>query len=637
MPAGATDSEEKIPFSAADEWDLIKIIAQQLSSRDPRVQVKELVDNALDAFSRKQYTPLNGKQVCVLIRKKDKRNPHIKVVDNGPGWEPHRAASDPGFQMPDFEYTVKHIGDSIKKKYAEFQKASDEGRLIGRYAIGLFGFWALGGRLTIYSRSLLEDGSVGPCSMMTWHKEVKDATIKHNVDAPPELSKRPGSVVIVDELQKTQMNLITGNILATYFSRACRTVLMKNADLELVVDDHGSKWFVKPKKYEGTKFKIARVETEGAFGYISMEIFANPPVDSIDEFQVPVFTKGAKAYNDITEIPELNVYPWNAKKVYGEINYPFGNLSPSRTAFVNDEWLGAFIKTMLGVTKQLGEFVDRLEAWKRAKQRSKFNQIFQETWQKIFKNLSPEWMQKGTGPNDKRPNPPPPPPPPIGPIYRVEVTPENARVAFRTVESLTARPYDKFGNIVRDSSLIYYWKLDERRLGQLTDDVKKTARFQAFNKEGITTLTVTVLQYIEDEGEEKTIKKTTATNIWVVKDLPPTPPPSPPSGDRPPNREESNLSEDGPHSKYDLEMKTVYINDHHSDYIKAKQNSEETLNRYINYCYATEIAVNRWKNLDPHDLSEKITELVSLAERTFDWKELLRKPKGRHRKEDENA
>lgn len=368
-----------------------------------------------------------------------------------------------------------------------------------------------------------------------------------------------------------------------------------------------------------------------------MEIYANPPVDSIDEFQVPVFTKGSKAYNDITEIPELNVYPWNAKKVYGEINYPFGNLSPSRTAFVNDEWLGAFIKTMLGVTKQLGEFVDRLEAWKRAKQRSKFNQIFQETWQKIFKNLSPEWMQKGTGPNDKRPNPPPPPPPPIGPIYRVEVTPENARVAFRTVESLTARPYDKFGNIVRDSSLIYYWKLDERRLGQLTDDVKKTARFQAFNKEGITTLAVTVLQYIEDKGEEKTIKKTTATNIWVVKDLPLTPPPSPPSGDRPPNREETNLSEDGPHSKYDLEMKTVYINDHHSDYIKANQNSEETLNRYINYCYATEIAVNRWKNLDPHDLSEKITELVSLAERTFDWKELLRKPKGRHRKEDENA
>jgi hypothetical protein len=381
--------------------------------------------------------------------------------------------------MPDFEYTVRHVGDSIKKKYAKFQKASDEGRSIGQYAIGLFSFWALGGRLIIYSRSLLENGAVGPCSMMTWLKEAKDATIKHAVEAPPELSKGAGSIVVVDQLQKTQMNLITGNILATYLSRACRTVLMKNADIELVIDDHGKKWFVTPKKYEGTKFHTTRVETEGGFGYVSMEIFGNPPVDSIDEFQVPVFSKGAKVYNDITEIPELNIYPWNAKKVYGEVNYPFGNLSPSRTAFVNDEWLGAFIKTMLDVTKQLGEFVDRLEAWKKAIQRSKFNQVFRETWQKIFKSLSEEWNRRGMGPN------PPPPPPPVvqvGPMYRVDVTPEDPRVAFRTIESFTARPYDIKGNIVRDSSLIYYWKL-EKPLGRLTASIRKEWRRRKDNQE----------------------------------------------------------------------------------------------------------------------------------------------------------
>ena len=231
---------EKISFSASDDWDLIQIIAHQLSSRDPRIQVKELVDNALDAFSRMNFSPLDGKQVKVIIRKKDKRNPHIKIVDNGPGWEPHKSSTDNLLGFPNFEYTVKHIGDSIKKKHAEFTKASAEGRAVGQFAIGLFSFWALGDRLTIYSRSLLEKGKNGPCSKMIWLKEVRDAEIVHNVDPPVELLNKAGSVVIIDQLQKAQMNPITGNILTTYLSRACRTVLMKNPDIELSIDDHGT-------------------------------------------------------------------------------------------------------------------------------------------------------------------------------------------------------------------------------------------------------------------------------------------------------------------------------------------------------------------------------------------------------------
>ncbi len=94
-------------------------------------------------------------------------------------------------------------------------------------------------------------------------KEVRDATIEHNINPPTELLQKAGSVVIVDELQKAQMNQITGNILSTYLSRACRTVLMKNPDIEVLIDDHGTKFLVKPKKYEGTKFSTTKVETEG--------------------------------------------------------------------------------------------------------------------------------------------------------------------------------------------------------------------------------------------------------------------------------------------------------------------------------------------------------------------------------------
>jgi hypothetical protein len=636
MSNTATGCEQKVPFSASSEWDLIRFIALQLSSRDPRVSVKELIDNAFDAFSSTRamkYRTQETKQVRVTIRKKQRSNPHIKVFDNGPGWEPHKDAADPRQGMPDFEYTVEHIGDSIKKKFAEFQKATAEGRSTGQFGLGLFSFWALGERLTIYSRSALENGGIGPCSMMIWLKEVKDATIKHGVDPPPELSKKAGSLLIIENLQKTQMNLITGNMLSNYVGRACRPVLMKTG-IELLIDDHGSIFPVEPTKFKGNKFPSMKCDTDGGFGSISMEIFALPRVDSPDEFQVPIFCKGARVYNDITEIPELNIYPWNAKKVYGEINYPYGNISPSRTAFVPDDFLGAFIKTMQEITKQLSVFVDKLEALKNARQRTRFNQIFREKWQEIFRNLPEEWRRVGTGPI---PPPPPPPPVEIGSMYRVEISPEGAKVAFRTAEAFTARPYDINGNIVRDPSLIYYWKFAGKPLGRLTDEMKRTCHVQAGSQAGITTLSVIVLQYVKDGEEEKTIKKTTAANFWVVEKLPPKPPPTPPTGDRLPNFEEENLGEDGPHSKYNPDLKLVSINTHNRDYLKARERNEETYYRYTNYCFAKEIAVDRWKNLDPHELSERIIELVSVSERTFDWKELTKKPQGRPPKRKESA
>jgi hypothetical protein len=220
-------------------------------------------------------------------------------------------------------------------------------------------------------------------------------------------------------------------------------------------------------------------------------------------------------------------------------------------------------------------------------------------------------------------------------MYRVDVSPEGSKVAFRTVETFTVRPYDTHGNIIRDPSLIYYWKLTGKPLGRLTDEMKRTCHFQSANQDGITTLTVTVLQYVKDGDEEKTIKKTAATNLWVVRELPFKPPPPPPSGDRPPSYEEKGMGEDGPHSEYDPVLKIVSINDQHKDYMKASEHSDETVYyRYINYCFSKEIAVERWKNLDPHELSERIIELVSISERTFDWKELAKKPKGRHPKEE---
>ena len=361
--------------------------------RDTKVQLKELVDNALDAFSRINFSPLEGKQVKVVIRKKDNMiliSRYLTMDLDGTHTKP---------QLTNYldclilSTLSSILVTQLRRKGSNSKKQAQKADRYGQFAIGLFSFWALGCRLTIYSRSYLGNGKIGLCSKMIWMKEEKEATITHNIEPPNGLSRKAGTLVVIDHLQKSQMNSITGNILCTYLSRACRTVLMKNSDIELIIDDHGIKSTVKPKKYEGSKFKTTRIETEGGFGFVNMEIYANPLVESPEEFQVPIFQKGAKVYSDITEIPELNIYPWNSKKVYGEINYPFGNLSPSRTAFVNDEWLGAFIKAMLKETQEVAQFVDRIEAWKRADKEANLIRFFEipgDKYSKVYQKIGAE-------------------------------------------------------------------------------------------------------------------------------------------------------------------------------------------------------------------------------------------------------
>jgi hypothetical protein len=612
---------EKITFSTSVPWDLIKIIAQTIS-RDPRLSMKELVENALDAFSRVPYSPPGCKLVKVEIRKKDRSNPHIRVVDNGAGWNPHKDPLDPCLGRPDFEYTVQHIGESIKKKW---DQQREKGSAVGQFGIGMLSFWALGERLTVYSRPILDDGKVGPCSLMVWFKDKEEAEYRHDVDPPAELAKNAGSVIIIDGLEKAQTNLITGNILARYLSRASRT-LLKNTGASLEIDDHGVVFPVIPKKYEGVKFPVEKVDADG-FGQISMEIYASPPVESPEEFRVPVFKEGAPAYHDITELPELNLYPWNAKKIYGEVNYPFGTLAPSRTGFVNDQFLEAFVKTMKDITAQLAEFVDRVEAQKKARQKDKFYAIFREKWEEIFKQLPEEW-QKKVGPG---PPPPPPPPPVAGPMYRVEISPANPKIAYRDVESLTARPYDIDGNILRDveHSLIYSWQSIGKNVGNMSDDMKKTCHFQAGSKQKIGTLKVTVLQYIE--GKDEPIIKKATTNVFIVPELKVRIPPPPSRRNAPPVGDDDDLGEDGPHSKYDENLNTITVNNHHKDWIAAERKDSETLYRYFNFCYAKEIAVDRWKFLDSHELSEKIMDIVAMSERTFDWKDIVKQRRRKRR------
>jgi len=620
MPKQLAVEERRIRFSTPDDWILIEHIGR-IQSVNPLRSLKELVDNAIDAFARNpSYLPKEGKKVKIEI-KKDGAHGYLKVEDNALGWQPDTEGK------PNFEFSVQHIGDSIKKVMKEYKKARDEGRVIGQFALGLLSFWALGSRLTIFSRCLLDSKKIGSCSRMVWLRYVREATISDDITAPKELSQSSGCVVIVDQLEKARMSLVTGTQLQKYLARACRTRLLKTG---VVVEIYykGKKYVVKPMKYEGTPFPKSEYHTKGGFGAIDLEIYLFPPgVESPEEYKVPVFAKGAKVYNDITEIEELDMYPWNARKVYGQVDYPYGTISPSRNAFVNDSFLEAFIKTMKEITKELGEQIEEIESRKRRRQRKKFYKAFQKTWQEILRALPEEWLRKKEGKSRETDKPEKPEVKP-GPMYRLEISPEDAQVQCKTIQSFTAKPYDINENLIRDPEIIYYWKIEPMALGQLKKDMYRTCILQAGRKEGIITITAMSFQHLNN-GKEKTITKTASTNVWLVETLPEKRH-RPPTGDKPPLLEELPLTEDV-HSKYLPKTNVVQVNNQHKDYKQAEKKDLQALYRYINCCYCKEIAVDRWKGIvaDPHELSEKITDLLAISDLAFDWKELTRKPRGR--------
>ena len=622
MPQQVQLEEKTVRFSTPDNWILIKHIGQ-MQSTNPLRSIKELVDNSIDTFARDpSYSPKKGKMVKVEINKNG-THAHIKVYDNALGWEP-----DPSGR-PNFEFSVQHIGDSIKKYLKEYQKARKEGVAIGQYALGLLSFWALGNRLTVFSRCLLPNGKIGSCSKMVWLRYVEEAIIIDDVKPPNELANNSGCVVIVDQLEKARMNLVTGNQLKKYLARACRSRLMKTG-VTVEVYYKEKKYIVKPMRYEGTPFPIKQYHTKAGFGAIELELYLFPPgVESPDEYKVPIFAKGAKVYDDITQIEELDIYPWNARKVYGQIDYPYGTMTPSRNAFVNDAFLEAFIRAMKEITEKLSRQIEEIEARRRKRHRKKFYKAFQKTWQEILNSLPEEWQRKKEGGRLRKPEEPKKPKVKPGPMYRLEISPENAQVQCKTIQSFSAKPYDANGNLVRDPDIIYYWEIEPSSIGQLKKDMHRTCILQAGKQENIATLAVTAFQYVEELGKEKTIHKTASTNIWIVGRLSKKPQ-RPPPGDKPPLLDEIPLAEEI-HSKYLPKTNVVQVNNKHKDYQLAAKRSPETLYKYINYCYCKEIAVDRWKDLvtDHHELSEKITDLLAISDLAFDWKELSRKPRGR--------
>lgn len=582
---------EKVELTSPSTWELIEIIAKTQAT-NPLRTIKELVDNALGSGAH---------TVVVEIRKKyaNRASPRVVVRDDGNGWHVIKDPNDPNYGQPNLLYTATNIGHSIKSRWDEFVKKRDAGLEVGQFGIGMLSFWALGQRMTITTRSRLPSGELSPSARMTWYKGNPQADIE--LRCAKGLSSS-GTEVVIEELVKSQSGLVNGRTVVDYLSNACRAFLAKTG-AKLLVDDHGSITEVKPSKFLGTVIPVKKI------GDLELEVYIPPSDVDRNLRHVSFFRLSEKVMDDVSQIPELSVSPWNDGRVYGTVSFPKGTISPDRTGLVNDEYKAEFIDSMTKATKPVLDFVGSEEKRLRELRSKEMTQLFRDKWEQILKSLPEPWRRitgEGVGPP-----PPTPPKGPVGPLDYVEISPSDGRVEVARELLLKAMPRDAAGNLISRTAL-YSWEIVSGGLKAVLAGEGREVAFRAGSRKGVVTVLVSAV-------ENGTVKKC-STNVFIVEHMPPPPPPPPPPpADRPPNL--SWFSEtSGPRSQFKKLLNTVEINEAHLDYRNTEVLGYEAKVRYIYMCFSKEIAVDRWGQLlsqDPHGLGERIMELTLFAEKVF--------------------
>lgn len=131
-PRPADPARTRLRLKPADSFDLIRLLAR--SQYDPRKAVCELVQNSLDA---------QAKQIDIhWLSEKGARV--LRVFDDGRGIFPELSRFDA------LQRIATTIGHSHKRSLTPAERR--ELMALGKYGIGLLGFWSVGRAMQIRSR-----------------------------------------------------------------------------------------------------------------------------------------------------------------------------------------------------------------------------------------------------------------------------------------------------------------------------------------------------------------------------------------------------------------------------------------------------------------------------------------------------
>ncbi len=338
-PAGGA----RVKLKPADPFDLIRLLAR--SQNDPRKAVCELVQNSLDAqATRIEVHWLNEHGLRVL-----------RIWDDGRGVFPELQREDA------LRRIAQTIGHSHKKSLTPEQRR--EMMALGKYGIGLLGFWSVGKFMDIRSR--VDGGEVLVLHLEENREEARiDKSRSRRIDETPTFTE----IVIRDVHEGAARQLRPGRLQA-YLASELRGQLLQR-EVAIHIHDHVARglahkhFVVKPTRFLGTP--IAELGTLAVPGHedARVELYL-VAADDERRGRVQLSCGGTTVLDDLATIgggggggdeehgdgPRA---PWDSGRLEGVVDFPELDVAPStRRGFQRDLAALAFLDALPQLEMQL--------------------------------------------------------------------------------------------------------------------------------------------------------------------------------------------------------------------------------------------------------------------------------------------
>jgi len=344
-------TQQRVRLRPENPFDLIRLLAR--SQTDPRKAVAELAQNSLDANAREiEISWFNEAGQRVL-----------RVFDDGEGIFPE-------MERPEaLRRIAQTIGHSHKRDLSPAQRR--ELMVLGKYGIGLIGFWSIGEVMEIRSRV----GGTEP-----WCLQLVE-------DKSDGKLYRPRARRLTEEPTYTQITIRHLHEVARRQIRPARLQAYLAAELRGQLLRRDVKFRIRDRVARGRARKEFFVEARPFLGvplteFTELEVRGHEPARlelylvSAEEERtgtVALACGGSTVLDDMAVIrgDEEDASPWSSRQLEGVVDYPDLTVSPgSRRGFVPDSACMAFFEALTLLETKLWTHL-REEERKRAEQRSR--------------------------------------------------------------------------------------------------------------------------------------------------------------------------------------------------------------------------------------------------------------------------
>lgn len=331
-----TTTSERIRLKPADSFDLIRLLAR--SQSDARKAIAELIQNSLDANARRiEITWFNEHGERTL-----------RITDDGEGIFPELERATALHRL------ATTIGHSHKGRLTPAKRR--ELMMLGKYGIGLLGFWAVGSQMEIRSR-------VGGGD--TWRLVLLEDEPSAEIVRLPQRridEAETYTVITLRRLHEGAVRQIRPAKLQAYLASELRGQLLRR-EVELVIFDRiargraRKRFLVEPERFRGQRLDELSVLEVPGHESAQLELYLVPP-ELDPPGRVSLACGGATVLDDLGHLegPDSRRPPWSSGRLEGVIDYPELQVSPgTRRGFTRDEAALVFLAALEQLEIFLGQ------------------------------------------------------------------------------------------------------------------------------------------------------------------------------------------------------------------------------------------------------------------------------------------